>query len=89
VEREYIRSCLRRKERISERARIRLSTIHGAKGGEADHVVLLTDMAPRTYAEWERNPDDEARVWYVATTRARRQLTLIHPATPRHWRIYG
>lgn len=86
---EYIRACLRRGEKISERARIRLSTIHGAKGGEADHVVLLTDMAPRTWEEAIKRPDDEARVWYVGVTRARQRLTVVDPTGPRHWRIYG
>lgn len=89
VEIEYIRACLRRGEKISKRARIRLSTIHGAKGGEADHVVLLTDMAPRTWEEAQIRPDDEARVWYVAVTRARKQLTVVDPSSPRHWRVYG
>lgn len=89
TEKEYIRSCIRKKERVSERPRIRLSTIHGAKGGEADHVVLLSDMAPRTHAEMLKNPDDEARVWYVATTRAKRKLTLVLPSGPRHWGMYG
>lgn len=88
-EREYIRACLRRREVISERARIRISTIHGAKGGEADHVVLLTDMAPRTWTEMERHPDDEARVWYVGITRARQRLTVVDPVGPRHWRVFG
>ncbi len=88
-EREYIRACLRRGEKISKRARIRLSTIHGAKGGEADHVVLLTDIAPRTWRELEKRPDDEARVWYVGITRARQSLTIVDPVGPRHWRVYG
>lgn len=87
VEREYIRSCLRQGERMSVRARIRLSTIHGAKGGEADHVVLIPDMAPRTWEEAERRPEDEARVWYVAVTRARERLTVVVPVGSRYWPV--
>ena len=41
----YIERVLQRKERLQERPRVRLSTIHASKGGEADHVVLLTEMA--------------------------------------------
>lgn len=89
VEREYIRACLRHGEKVSEKARIKLSTIHGAKGGEAEHVVLLTDMAPRTYAEALRHREDEARVWYVAVTRAKERLTVVLPQTPRFWRVYA
>lgn len=61
------------------RARVRLSTIHGAKGGEADHVVVLSDMASRTYDEFLVNPEDEARVFYVAVTRSRERLTVVAP----------
>lgn len=74
----YIRSALSRGERI-DRPRVRLSTIHGSKGGEADHVVLLPDMARRTYEEMLRESEDEARVWYVAVTRAKRRLTITKP----------
>ncbi len=77
----YILTARRHGEKFRKDPRIRLSTIHASKGGEADHVVLLPDMAGRTKREAERNPDDEARVWYVAVTRAKRQLTIVEPAT--------
>lgn len=86
-EREYIRSCLRKKEVMSAAPRIRLSTIHGSKGGEAREVVLLMDMAPRTYREMLRDPEDEARVWYVAATRAKETLTVVRPSTDRHFTL--
>lgn len=86
-EREYIRSCLRKKEVMSAAPRIRLSTIHGSKGGEAREVVLLMDMAPRTHREMMRDPDDEARVWYVAATRAKETLTVVRPSTDRHFTL--
>lgn len=72
---------------MSAPPRIRLSTIHGSKGGEADEVVLLTDMAPRTHREALERPDDEARVWYVAATRARQTLTAVPPRTERHFTL--
>lgn len=64
-------------------ARVRVSTIHSAKGGEADHVVLLREMARRTHHEMKWASEDEARVWYVAVTRARRQLTIVDSQTPQ------
>lgn len=67
------------------RARVRLSTIHGSKGGEADHVILLRDMARRTYHEQQIYPDDEARVWYVAVTRARKELSIVAPTSSMHY----
>jgi DNA helicase-2/ATP-dependent DNA helicase PcrA len=75
----YLLSARRRGERLRARPRVRVSTIHGAKGGQAEHVVLLTDMARRTWHEAQDNPEDEARVWYVAVTRARQQLTIVSP----------
>jgi DNA helicase-2/ATP-dependent DNA helicase PcrA len=60
-----------------------ISTIHSAKGQEWDVVFVLnvvdgcipSDRAPGTAAEI----DEERRVLYVAMTRARDHLHLIHP----------
>lgn len=79
----YLRSARRRGEKLRKRPRVRISTIHGAKGGEADHVILMTEMAQRTHAEMLRSPEDEARVWYVGVTRARVRLTIVGSRTPR------
>jgi DNA helicase-2/ATP-dependent DNA helicase PcrA len=84
-QREYLLGALRRGEKIEGDARIRISTIHGVKGGEADNVVVFCDMAQRTYRESQQNPDDEARVWYVALTRARQNLFVVYPQTPNHY----
>lgn len=77
----YILAARRLGEKLRARPRVRLSTIHGAKGGEARHVVLFKEMARRTFREMEINPDDERRVWYVAVTRAREKLTLVEGST--------
>jgi superfamily I DNA/RNA helicase len=78
-ERAYLLQALRKGQKLTTRPSVRLSTIHGAKGGEADHVVLFTDMAARTFGEMHQNMEDELRVWYVAATRARRRLTIMRP----------
>jgi superfamily I DNA/RNA helicase len=77
----YMLRALRNGEKLTGDPRVRLSTIHGSKGGEADHVVLVTDMAKRTHKEYEENPEDEDRVWYVAATRAKKQLSIMAPET--------
>ena len=87
LEREYFIAALRRGEKLLKEPRIRINTIHGVKGAEADHVVLQTDMAQRTWLEYEQNSDDEHRVWYVAVTRARKTLTLISPLTERSYEL--
>lgn len=56
---------------------VNISTIHGAKGHEADHVVLYNQMSGKTEQSYLRDPDQEHRVWYVAVTRARETLTII------------
>jgi superfamily I DNA/RNA helicase len=77
----YMLAARRRGEKLRAKPRIRLSTIHSAKGAEADHVVVMTEMAYRTARELDHNPDDERRVWYVATTRARSKMTIVASQT--------
>ena len=69
----------RRGEQLNKPPRITLSTIHGAKGGEAQNVVLLTDLSFNTMRGYERNPDDENRLFYVGATRTKEHLHIIRP----------
>ena len=78
-EREYLRACLRNGEKFGTDPRILVSTIHQVKGGEADNVVLVTDMGKLSWLNSTK--DEEIRVWYVAITRARKNLFLIRPRT--------
>ena len=87
TEREYFIAALRRGEKLLREPRIKINTIHSVKGGEADHVVVMTDMANRTWFEYQENPDDEHRVWYVAVTRARKSLFIISPKTDKAYTI--
>lgn len=64
---------------VFAKADVRMSTIHSAKGMEADDVILLNGMGARTY---EQMNDDEHRVWYVAVTRTRHHLTIIAGDNP-------
>jgi DNA helicase-2/ATP-dependent DNA helicase PcrA len=80
----YMQAARRRGEKLRARPRVRVSTIHSAKGGEASHVVLMTEMARRTHQEMQKNVDDERRVWYVGVTRARDRLTLVNPETAQY-----
>ena len=86
-ERSYIRAMLRRGEKITKEPRIKLSTIHAAKGGEAENVILLTDISNRIYKSYQANPDDESRVFYVGLTRAKQNLFLIEPQTQKYFQI--
>ena len=75
----YVRNALEKGEKLTAEPRVRLQTIHTAKGGEADHVVLLTEVTRAVQRGIERDPDDERRTWYVGLTRARQKLTMVTP----------
>jgi superfamily I DNA/RNA helicase len=77
--RVYIRAALRRGQSLRGTPRIRLSTIHGAKGGEADHVIVITDLSSQFTREQEVNPDDINRLYYVGLTRTRKSLHIVYP----------
>lgn len=78
----YLLAARRRGEKLRARPRVRVSTIHGAKGAEAEHVVLFLDMAKRTKGEAYVNEDDERRVWYVGVTRTKEKLTVVGTGRP-------
>ncbi len=75
----YLRKMRKNGEKLNEKPRIELSTIHAAKGGEATNVVLLTDLTENTMQSYERNPDDENRLFYVGATRTKENLHIIEP----------
>lgn len=63
--------------RLFKDAPIRLMTIHKAKGTEADNVLLLMDIPKTPYQTMISGENDsEAKVFYVAVTRAKKNLYL-------------
>jgi superfamily I DNA/RNA helicase len=75
-ERIYITSVRRMGESIlTGTPRIKISTIHKAKGGEADNVALLLDSS-KACAE-SPDQDSEVRTFYVGMTRAKKALHII------------
>ena len=76
---EYLRKMRKNGEQLNKKPRIELSTIHAAKGGESQNVVLLTDLTKTTMETYERNPDDENRLFYVGATRTKENLHIIEP----------
>ena len=81
-EARYYKACIRRGEDFTKPPRIRISTIHTAKGAEATNVLLMTDVPKKsnnTMASRLHTEDDELRVFYVGLTRAKKELHLIHP----------
>lgn len=83
--REYYRSVRRNGESLTATPRISVSTIHQAKGGEADNVLVAPDISTACYNGFITNPDIESRVYYVAVTRARQALHLVQPRTNKFY----
>ena len=76
-DKEYLLQLLENKEDLEKPARIWLSTIHAIKGGEQDNVILCLDIGDKIIKAIKRSQDkqdEEHRVWYVGTTRARNNL---------------
>lgn len=81
----YLTSLLRNKESLTGPGRVRIGTVHSFKGAEADNVVVCPDYSRVVQEGKNRDPDAELRVQYVAATRARQQLLVLHPRRRYHW----
>jgi len=71
---------LRHDEILSLDARVKLSTIHSAKGGEATNVLLILDNTKTIREAMDKSPDkedEENRVWYVGVTRTSQNLYIM------------
>jgi len=86
---DYYRAVLSNGYGLTGTPKCSISTVHAAKGGEADHVILVSDMAQRSYREYEKSPDDERRVAYVGATRAKEKLSIIQPQSKYYFDYYN
>lgn len=67
--------------------RVSTSTIHGAKGMEADRVICRTDIPGRVIhgiRDSAHRLEEETQVFYVAATRAREHLSLLESPNVRN-----
>lgn len=68
--------------RLNQSSRIPIVTIHQAKGSEFDHVFMAgmsEGEFPSNLAIREGNKDEEKRLFYVALTRAKKDLQITYP----------
>jgi len=81
----YLDAVARWGEEVVTQPKVRISTIHGAKGMEADNVALLTTLSAPCYrgAQTTEGHDSEQRLFYVAVTRAKRRLVVLNERRPR------
>ena len=72
-----IKKLIKKGEDLNKNPRISISTIHGVKGNERENVVVITDLAGAAFIDYEKDPDDTHRLFYVACTRTEKNLYII------------
>jgi len=81
---QYPLKILKKKpSQIFDEPQVIIGTIHSVKGGEADVVYVLPDLARPQVKKWYGGDDDKdslRRLYYVAGTRAREELVLCSPS---------
>ena len=69
-----------KKERVELPIALKISTIHGGKGREADTVIIFKDISKRIAEEASKSVgafESEIRVFYVGQSRAREKLIIL------------
>ena len=82
-----ILKLIRSGEDLTKNPRIKISTIHGVKGNERENVVVITDLAGAAFIDYEKDPDDTHRLFYVACTRTEKNLYIIEPQTKKAYNL--
>ena len=75
----YIRNMRANGEKIAANPRIKMSTIHGAKGGEAHKVLILQDLTNAALETFQNDPDELHRLFYTGATRTKKELHIVDP----------
>jgi DNA helicase-2/ATP-dependent DNA helicase PcrA len=73
---DYITKVLENGHDLLDKPQVHISTIHRVKGGEANKVVLLTEMA-KPSDELNISRDEETRVFYTGVTRTFEDLVVV------------
>lgn len=71
-------------EKLSEKPKVTIGTIHSVKGGQADCVIISPDISMRAAqgCQYSMSENDSVnRLFYVAVTRAREEVIVLDPAT--------
>jgi DNA helicase II / ATP-dependent DNA helicase PcrA len=78
---DYYRRLLGNGFRLTDAPLVDVTTIHRSKGREAETVVIMPDQTRTTWKMSEQNNEQEARIFYVAVTRAKKNLFILEPET--------
>jgi DNA helicase-2/ATP-dependent DNA helicase PcrA len=82
----YVNAVQRWGAGVVEESGVRVGTIHSVKGAEADNVAVLTTTSEPVARsnDTQEGANEERRVAYVAVTRARQRLEIIHEPRERN-----
>ena len=75
--RSFIEKAIKKKEDLHGEPRIVISTIHQAKGGEAENVAVYLDLSKAQKRSSVLQPDGLHRQFYVAITRTIENLYFV------------
>ena len=82
--RSFIEKAISNGEDLYSEPRVAISTIHQAKGGEAENVAVLLDLSPSQKRHSMLHPDGLHRQFYVAVTRALDSLYLVQSRNDKY-----
>jgi superfamily I DNA/RNA helicase len=57
------------------------------KGNERENVVINPELSGSAYDEYQKNPDDTHRLFYVACTRTKDNLYIVEPQRKKAYDI--
>lgn len=72
---------------LNQKPRLTLTTIHGSKGAEFDHVFISQDASRSCQDGLSEDAEGENRCKYVACTRARQTVTILPEMAEGGWSL--
>jgi len=75
---KYLKSLLKLNKDLKFNYTIKLNTIHGAKGKEAERVIVINSLGNKFSRFSKQKKETEIRVFYVALTRTKNRLDIVN-----------
>jgi superfamily I DNA/RNA helicase len=75
---KYLKSLVKLNKDLKFNYSIKLNTIHGAKGKEAERVIVINSLGNKFSRFSKQKKETEIRVFYVALTRTKNRLDIVN-----------
>ena len=73
----YIEKVLENEINVNKEPNIVVNTIYGVKGGEADNVILFSNISPAAQSSLQENINELRKVFYTGMTRSKLNLYIV------------